>query len=1374
MKEELKNIHSDIEIMNFIRYCQGYIKLVNPSFSRFRVNSDAIDEKYLSTNLLYEIGEEEDTYEINLEEFYKYDPKKVPEEAKQEYEAQKELAQQLEEIKNRFKISEYTKQTNLNFGYFKVEIPEPEIDESEEDKESGRIKNKNNGIYPLFSLPVEIVADRKFSIKLQDNNITPNIGFLFDVLGEEKFYEFADFVNRLEVEGSLRLPVEKKTIENIWEELKSKLKLSKAVFDQDSFDSSFFVISLSGKSNYFLEQDFNSLLQLDEEEFEDTSLCSWNTDTELSIDEPINERDGELFFPFPYNKDQVGVLSAVKNRACIIEGPPGTGKSQTIANLLCHFAANGKKVLFLSQKAQAIKVVKDYLKKLDVQYLYGYIPNRFSSLYNSEEEKDSASMTLQSIELYLNSLEYNNNEFNVEESAKEKFRIQDVFNETIGLEREIFNKYEEKFVLDKFDIGAEDVEKFNGCSDEDINHLIKNNENIEKLRDEVDGYYRKKAKFVNKLNKQFGDIKIDNNLYSSTTESIISEIPQGAYERDGVIASIKNQLIKSRLKKFTDRFPKEVYSVFNEVLDKKSSRTEKIKELTEIKEYFDYRENTILLELKIVEENNNLATCGLTRKSFEKMLRISKQKDGLENIRRFALLTQDIEKIKLYNPNEVNDYLHKIRNDESKFIARYLQNIIINNLKEITKNATLKGILARIARSLQKSKRAYKTFDKFKNEETNFYVMREAVPIWIMDLEDVSRLIPLEKNLFDYVILDEASQCNIAYALPAMFRAQRAILVGDSEQMRDDSVRFKTNKSLEMLAKKFSVPDFLQIKAIGDSVQSIIDIGYKRGFMMKPLTYHYRSPKELIGFSNDYFYAPKGKKLKVVNNNYLTYKDTNRVLINHIVKPTKELDISGKSNIAEAKYICQLIEDLKKDPKTKDKSIGVLSFFANQATLLRNMIKDEDIKVSIIEGIQGDEKDIIIYSMVICDPSQKRMYIPLTGEGGEINKGLNEGRVNVAFSRARQQVHVVTSLPVEKWTDGIWIKRYLEYVQKNGEVDFFATELKPFDSKFEDDFYQEILRANFGKGFIIQNQVESCGYKIDFVVTDTENGRQLAIECDGPTHFVDENDEGVYVQSDFERQAILESAGWTFYRLNYGDWINKDFDREIIAKDIIKYFDNKTVKELIEEEDENINNTDAGDNFVTVDVDNDTEYMPKEELVTDNKKGPEPAEIDARPTINPIAERKLDKVKSKKRTQKKEYPEANGFDNILEFKIGSGRKLVVSLFNDSENLIINEYVERDSYTGYTQKNLVIATRDIGELIDKSKKVLEDSREESLPWKGSEKEKIIIKRIDKTTIDIRQYLYTSWYTGYTKKGLRLDTGVWSKFIDFTEKNLNKLK
>lgn len=145
-------------------------------------------------------------------------------------------------------------------------------------------------------------------------------------------------------------------------------------------------------------------------------------------------------------------------------------------------------------------------------------------------------------------------------------------------------------------------------------------------------------------------------------------------------------------------------------------------------------------------------------------------------------------------------------------------------------------------------------------------------------------------------------------------------------------------------------------------------------------------------------------------------------------------------------------------------------------------------------------------------------------------------------------------MPIKRIPEGIWIKKYLEYIEKNGEIDFYSTELKPFDSYFEEDFYSHVL-ATLKSGYKVKNQVKSCGFKIDFVISNIKNGKKIAVECDGPTHFKDEIDEayGIYVESDEERQEVLETAErCRFYRIKYSDWINDKFDRNAVIQDIIQ------------------------------------------------------------------------------------------------------------------------------------------------------------------------------------------------------------------------------
>ncbi|MCE5299293.1 MAG: AAA domain-containing protein [Spirochaetia bacterium] len=501
------------------------------------------------------------------------------------------------------------------------------------------------------------------------------------------------------------------------------------------------------------------------------------------------------------------------------------------------------------------------------------------------------------------------------------------------------------------------------------------------------------------------------------------------------------------------------------------------------------------------------------------------------------------------------------KREKKNIITTYLQNIINDGILDKWEDGVkFKKNIQRLSKAFSKSKKAFKTFDKLRKESELFKEVLDLIPIWIIELDDASRMMPLECNLFDYVILDEASQCNVAYTLPVMFRAKSTIFVGDSEQMRDSTIMFKSNKTFDELASRYCIKDELQIKATGTSVQSVLDIAKNCGFLNKTLRYHYRSPKELIGFSNKYFYEPKGKSLVALNNQYLTYKDTNRIMLIHQVNSTFSEEFADNINVAEAMSILEFYRDLRSDERYKNKQVGILTFFNAQAAYLRELFEkngfDEDrdnFKIAIIEGIQGDEKDIIIYSFVIRNTDQKKRYYPLTGESGDIRADINKGRVNVAFSRARNQVHCFISMNPADFPEKIWIKKYLQYVLDEGKVKTNSIELKQFDSGFEEEFYN-LLTQKLTNDYVIQNQVASCGFKIDFVVQNTKNGKQLAIECDGPTHFKDEIDEafGIYVESDEERQGVLEIAGWQFIRVKYSDWVNVNFNREKITEYIVK------------------------------------------------------------------------------------------------------------------------------------------------------------------------------------------------------------------------------
>src|SRR3989344_6828341 len=410
----------DDSLSNFIKYSLGYVKLTRERtvLAQQKYSVELPVEYFGLLGLLNGDTDEKIGELINLKTFYKYDPKDVPEDEVGDYEKEKELANKIDDIYSKYRNDQYTKQIILSFGYFEIEIPiesNGDIitpDEQEEGIEEKPVKTKIDR-YPLFSLPVKIEQEfnkktgaKEYSIYFVDPEIQVNIGMLEPILGEDLYFQLLEETGTYEMEGSLTLPINGLDIfTEIWHKIKAQLRLKNAKFDENSFSLEEIKVALSPKANYFLAEDLAKLAKLSEEELRKTALTSWTEDEDLNNETGLPSEQ-ELYFPFSYDKYQLATLSIINNKASIIQGPPGTGKSETISNVLCHLAANGKRVLFVSQKAQALKVVKDKLKKLKVQYLFGYLPNPSSAQIGEDDESDGIAPQLSALGAYIEKLGY--------------------------------------------------------------------------------------------------------------------------------------------------------------------------------------------------------------------------------------------------------------------------------------------------------------------------------------------------------------------------------------------------------------------------------------------------------------------------------------------------------------------------------------------------------------------------------------------------------------------------------------------------------------------------------------------------------------------------------------------------------------------------------------------------------------------------------------------------------------------------------------------------------------------------------------------------------------------------------------------------------
>jgi hypothetical protein len=273
----------------------------------------------------------------------------------------------------------------------------------------------------------------------------------------------------------------------------------------------------------------------------------------------------------------------------------------------------------------------------------------------------------------------------------------------------------------------------------------------------------------------------------------------------------------------------------------------------------------------------------------------------------------------------------------------------------------------------------------------------KLMPCWLASPESVSAIFPM-KEMFDLVIFDEASQCYAERGIPALFRGKRAVVAGDSQQLKPGDF-FQTRWQDE----QEEPPD--------TEVDSLLEL-CSRYLPSVQLQGHYRSKSlALIQFSNQYFY---GGKLKMLPE--LSTANSKEPAIDYM---KVEGEWKDYCNEVEADKVVQLIDELAKN--SPGKQVGVITFNAPQQSLILDRLEasfarqGKEIPATLfvknIENVQGDERDIIIFS-IAYGPNKKGIA---SAQFGSLSQAGGENRLNVAVSRAREKIIVVTSLWPEQF-----------------------------------------------------------------------------------------------------------------------------------------------------------------------------------------------------------------------------------------------------------------------------------------------------------------------------------------------------------------------
>lgn len=454
-----------------------------------------------------------------------------------------------------------------------------------------------------------------------------------------------------------------------------------------------------------------------------------------------------------------------------------------------------------------------------------------------------------------------------------------------------------------------------------------------------------------------------------------------------------------------------------------------------------------------------------------------------------------------------------------------------------------------ISTSLNKWLNLKKKVGSGKGKNANIYlrqmreemsVARNAIPVWIMPVDKLIEQYPFtDEPPFDVLIMDESSQSSV-FSISALSRAKKIIIVGDDKQISPTNA-FTSIDIINDLRTKYLRNNGwdLQISkdtSIYDIVQTIC------GNKKITLTEHFRCLPEIIRYSNKEFYNMEINPLKV------------RDKYNTIINPIRAVYVTGASckkigtqifNQAEIDRIVMLIDEIINDKQYDNKTIGIITLQNNTAKYIQKLneiimrkfgekfIEERKVKIGITYDFQGDERDVIILSMVIANVLDTGEIFNFTA----LTKQEFDRSFNVAASRAKEQMILVHSVKLDDLSPNCNRYKLLNYcLSYDKEIEKAKEEL--FESTFEKDVYEFLKK----KGYNLTPQFKIGNYRIDFVLTN-DNNQKIAIECDGDAyHGIEELDK------DLRRQSILERCGWKFARIRASEFY---YDQENSTKKLI-------------------------------------------------------------------------------------------------------------------------------------------------------------------------------------------------------------------------------
>jgi very-short-patch-repair endonuclease len=618
-------------------------------------------------------------------------------------------------------------------------------------------------------------------------------------------------------------------------------------------------------------------------------------------------------------------------------------------------------------------------------------------------------------------------------------------------------------------------------------------------------------------------------------------------------------------------------SEFNSTLSKliniaNSSDKSEIEEVNNLFKYFD----SILQKLKV--NKDNLISLNILFDNSEKSILVLEYLKSLIYLNNYKLDTT---------------FNNKLLTDYYSYIQKETENI---NDKRIKNLSNYTGDVQRIILSIQKGKRL---------KEHELDILVKNISCIISEPDVISKYFPMKEDSIDILVIDEASQVSIAESISLILRAKQVIIFGDElqygavsavnvnqkysieyfkeilkEYSNDYSINIDTNKIDEIsnLASQEVSDDDTIIEPIYKPEDGTVE--WLKTFSIRTSTLnfakaiknystsldvHFRSFPEIIDYSNEFFYKPNQIPLVI-----------NRIRTKPIKEVLRFLKVETKGNSGRNINIDE-IEAIKDDivklvNNGFNGTIGIITSFREQKNKTEELLnkelpdfhklkRDNKLTIWFVGDVQGEERDIIYYSLVEdkkIDNADLGTIYPVLGGSADTIRSLKMQRLNVGFSRAKDTMVFVHSMPIEEYHNtrlGDALKFYKNLSVTS--IDNYISDENIFGSPAEKNLYSLLTQTDFYKSnsdkikiiaqFPIGQYIESTynkfipKYRVDFLFTLSDNGKEksLILEYDGveyhtknPQVVNEHNFSQEYLDYDIERQLELESYGYKFLRIN--------------------------------------------------------------------------------------------------------------------------------------------------------------------------------------------------------------------------------------------------